>query len=291
MKHLIIGVINLIFLILNTFAIFCPIMIVAILKLATPFAFKFWNFLLVGLAEQWIRNNNLFFGFTLPTQFKIMGETNFDYRGNYIMIANHQTWLDIIAMQYLGDKHKLPYMRFFIKKELIYVPLMGLAWWALDFPRLNRYNKEYLKKHPEKKGKDIEAMMKACKKFADIPSTVTIYPEGTRFTEGKYKSQSSPYENLLKPKSGGLATAIAVLKHRFSKIVDVSLHYPNGIPGFWDFLSGKVPEVIIQTHERKVPKDFFEKDYFSDEGFKEEFNSWVSKIWKEKDEILKELRN
>jgi len=33
---------------------------------------------------------------------------------------------------------------FFIKKELMWVPFLNLAWWSLDFPFLERYSKEYL---------------------------------------------------------------------------------------------------------------------------------------------------
>ena len=42
---------------------------------------------------------------------------------------------------------------------------MGFAWWALDYPFLYRHSAEYLKEHPEQKGKDFEATRKACEKF------------------------------------------------------------------------------------------------------------------------------
>lgn len=290
MKHFVVGVlvISLIItrLIFSTFLL----AILAIFKLTFKNNFKFWNKPIVFISEQWIRNNNLFFKIFTPTKFTMNGDFSFDKKGNYILIANHQSWVDILAMQYMGAKKQLPFMRFFIKKELLFVPFAGFVWWVLDYPLLNRYSKEYLEKFPKKKGEDIKSMIKACEKFADIPSTVTIYPEGTRFDEEKYKLQKSPYQNLLKPKSGGLATAVTVLEERFSTLIDVSIYYPDGIPGFWDFVSGKVKEIKILVTQREIPRTFYGKNYFEDDAYKQEFSQWLNNIWQEKDAEIEKMK-
>jgi 1-acyl-sn-glycerol-3-phosphate acyltransferase len=33
---------------------------------------------------------------------------------------------------------RIPFLKFFLKQELIWVPVIGLAWWALDFPFMKR---------------------------------------------------------------------------------------------------------------------------------------------------------
>lgn len=48
---------------------------------------------------------------------------------------------------------RTPYFKFFLKKELIWVPFLGLAWWALEYPFMKRYSKAFLEKHPELKGR------------------------------------------------------------------------------------------------------------------------------------------
>ena len=94
----------------------------------------------------------------------------------------------------------------------------------------------YLKKHPEMRAKDQEATRRACAKFALIPTSVTNFMEGTRFTPAKHARQQSPYRYLLKPKAGGVALALHALGDKFHSILDVTIVYPDGIPGFWSFL-------------------------------------------------------
>ncbi len=102
---------------------------------------------------------------------------------------------------------------------------MGFAWWA-RFPFLYRRS-EYLKKHPEQKGKDFEATRRACEKFATIPTSVMNFLEGTRFTNEKHARQKSDYKFLLRPKAGGLALALNVLGDKFNSLLDITIVYPD----------------------------------------------------------------
>ena len=85
------------------------------------------------------------------------------------------------------------------------MPLLGLAWWALDFPFMKRYSREELARRPELAGRDIEATQRACAKFRDIPVSIMNFAEGTRYTGAKHAAQASPFPNLLNPKAGGVA--------------------------------------------------------------------------------------
>jgi 1-acyl-sn-glycerol-3-phosphate acyltransferase len=127
-------------------------------------------------------------------------------KGHYLVLSNHQSWVDILILQKVFNR-RIPFMRFFLKQQLIWVPMLGLAWWALDFPFMQRHTKSQLQKRPELAGQDIAATRKACEKFLGKPVSIMIFPEGTRFTPAKHAQQQSPFQHLLKPKSGGMAYA------------------------------------------------------------------------------------
>ena len=101
-------------------------------------------------------------------------------------------------------------MKFFLKKELMWVPVLGIAWWALDYPFMKRYSRQFVEKHPELKGKDMETTRKFCAKFKNSPVTVLNFLEGTRFNNEKHAKQNSPFAHLLLPKAGELPLSWAV---------------------------------------------------------------------------------
>ena len=44
----------------------------------------------------------------------------------YLMTSNHQSWADILVLQKVTNR-RVPSLKFFLKQELIWVPLLGLA--------------------------------------------------------------------------------------------------------------------------------------------------------------------
>jgi 1-acyl-sn-glycerol-3-phosphate acyltransferase len=163
------------------------------------------------------------------------------------------------------------------------MPIMGLAWWALDFPFMRRHSEAYLKQHPEMRAKDQESTRRACAKFALIPTSVTNFMEGTRFTPAKHARQQSPYRYLLKPKAGGVALALNAMGGKFQSVLDVTIVYPEGIPGFWSFLCGRLRRVIVRVRSVPIPAALLHGDYGSDPAFREAFAKWVQQLWQDKD--------
>jgi 1-acyl-sn-glycerol-3-phosphate acyltransferase len=174
-------------------------------------------------------------------------------------------------------------LKFFLKQQLIYVPVIGLAWWALDFPFMRRHSETYLKAHPEKRYEDLEETRRACEKFALIPTSVMNFPEGTRFTQAKHDAQDSPYRHLLKPKAGALALALAVLGVKFDALLDVTIVYPGGIPNFWQFLCGDVRSVVVRARQLPIPPALRAGDYAGNAEFRHTFQAWLQELWREKD--------
>ena len=241
-------------------------------------------------AENWVGTNRLIFNLVQRTEWRIHGDENLRYEGWYLVIANHQSWVDIFVLQYLFHR-RIPFLKFFIKQELIWFPVLGLTWWVLDFPFMKRYSKAYLKKHPEKRGEDLKTTRQACEKFKDNPTSVINFVEGTRLTPAKHAQQQSPYDHLLKPKAGGTALVLGAMGHMLNSIVDVTIHYPHGSPSFfWDFLGGRVPEIEVVVQERPIPPHFIGRDYTQDDAFREEIQAWVRDVWAEKDAQLAHMK-
>lgn len=253
-----------------------------------PPLLKVINRILHWIGENWIAGNIGWMNLTQKTEWDVQGLEGLNYNGWYLVVCNHQSWVDILVMQYLLNR-RIPLLKFFIKRELIKVPLMGFAWWALDYPFLYRHSSEYLKAHPEQAGKDFEATRKACEKFGLVPTSVMNFLEGTRFTEAKHDKQKSEYKYLLRPKSGGLALALNVLGEKFNSLLDITIVYPDGIPGFGDFLCGKVKRITVRMRTIEIPKHLLHGDYENDPVFRESMHKWVQNLWVKKDKQIQTL--
>jgi 1-acyl-sn-glycerol-3-phosphate acyltransferase len=99
--------------------------------------------------------------------------------GWYLIVSSHQSWTDIVVLGHLFRK-RLPVPTFFMKHELIYIPLLGLACWALDMPFMRRYSREFLLRNPHLRGKNIETARNVCIATLPPPSTSSKAPESRR---------------------------------------------------------------------------------------------------------------
>ncbi len=239
------------------------------------------------LAEGWIDNNNRVLDLTQRLQITTSISEPLHRDRWYLVFSNHQSWTDILILQRVFRK-RIPMLKFFIKRELLYVPVLGFAWWLLDFPVMRRYSREFLARHPELAGKDLEATARSSQKFALTPVSVLNFLEGTRFTPGKHAAQDSPFTHLLRPKSGGTALVVNTLGERIDSVVDVTISY-EGPFGFWDFLCGRTGAVTVEARTFPVPTGFLGRDYASDADHKKAFQDWVSQIWHDKDAALARL--
>jgi len=209
-------------------------------------------------------------------------------QGQYLVCANHQSWNDIfVLMQTFGAR--APFFKFFIKQELIWVPVLGLCWWGLDYPFMKRYTPEQVAKDPSLKGKDLETTRKACERYRNQPVLILNFLEGTRFTRTKHDRQQSPYRHLLKPKSGGFAFTLSALGERLSSLLDVTIVYPDGAQGFWDFMAGRVRRVVVEVRQLRIPSDLFAGNYEGDPVFRQRFQEWIAVLWQDKDRRIAEL--
>ncbi|MGX5200408.1 acyltransferase [Aliikangiella sp. IMCC44632] len=287
----ILGAFSLLLHTINTFFWIGPILLAAIIKLIVPVNLitKGCNLLLNFFASSWISVNTAINQLTKNVNWQITLPQDLSTNDWYLVIANHKSWVDIFALQQSLNR-QVPFLKFFLKKELFWVPVLGLAWWALDFPFMKRYSKSYIKKNPHKKGEDFKTTKKACEKFKSIPISIMNFAEGTRFTQQKQQRQGSPYQNLLKPKSGGIGYVLTLMGNEINQVLDVTINYPDfqasqSQPTFWDFLCGKVTQINVTAKLKPIP-DNIKGDYINDAENRKLVQQWVNQLWQEKDQEL-----
>lgn len=275
------GALSLALYMVNTIFWTILLFVVAFFKFIMPFWKKKYTWLLTFIADKWILINTFNQKLMNNIRWDVKGLEGLKQDGWYLVLANHQSWTDILVLQRIFHR-KIPFLKFFLKKELIWVPFLGLAWWALDFPFMKRYSKAFLDKYPHLKGKDIEITRKACEKFKTLPVSVMNFVEGTRFTTEKHKRQKSPYYNLLNPKAGGVAFVLSAMGEQLHQIVNVTIVYPDGVKSFWDFLCGKIGEIRVRVETLPISREII-GDYVNNAEFRGNFQKWINSVWQQKD--------
>lgn len=283
------GIFAVIVLVLNTLFWAVPVYIAAVFKLLLPFKRIriFFDTLLNFFSYAWIYCINRFLSFIKEIEYEVHGLEELRKDEWYLVISNHQTWVDIVALQKIFHG-RIPFLKYFLKKELIWIPILGLAWWALDYPFMKRYSAELLKKKPHLKGKDIESTRRACEKFSDKPASVMNFVEGTRFTEAKHASQKSPYRHLLRPRSGGISYVLSAMGDYMRKIIDVTIAYPEGAEDAWQFLCSSKSRIVV--HIEVIPIDDHLRGQDPDDPeYRERFNTWLNRLWEKKDRTIENI--
>lgn len=281
------GCLFFVLILLNTVFWAMPLFAMALLKLMLPIRAWRRSFdpALMWLAQRWVGVNNQILRSVQRTVWVIEGVENLERDSWYLVSSNHQSWADVLVLQRAFHK-RIPFLKFFIKRQLIWVPILGLAWWALDLPFMKRYSKEFLERHPELRGRDLETTKEACRRFKNTPTTILNFLEGTRFSKGKQSRQRSPYRHLLPPRAGGAALVIDAMGERLRSLLDVTIVYVGRSSSFWDFVSGRVTRVVVHVRELEIPEELVDGDYQGDPEFRQRFQAWVSELWAAKDERI-----
>ena len=283
------GLASLLGYVLNTLFWCIPLFMVALLKFLIPLrTFRIWcNRLLSRIAGGWVAVNTLNQRLISKTLLQVEGPQGYSLENKYLVVANHQSWVDILVLQRIFHR-QIPFLKFFIKKELRWFPVLGQAWWALDFPFMKRYPKKVLRKKPHLMGKDLEITRKACEKFKTMPVSIMNFVEGTRFSSRKHRLQKSPYQNLLKSKAGGIAFVLTAMGDQLHAILDVTIVYPQDVKSFWAFVCGEVKEIKVRVRSVPVTKNLL-GDYSMDPSFREQFQVWLNDLWAEKDRRIQKM--
>jgi 1-acyl-sn-glycerol-3-phosphate acyltransferase len=280
---------------LNTFYWCVPLFLLTGVRLLTPTRAGRASIgrVLARIAQNWIAVNNRLMDWGHAIEWQITGVEGLDPQKWYLIVSNHISGLDILVLQKVFHR-RTPFIRFFLKQQLIFVPVLGAAWWALDFPFLRRHSKHKIVKNPELRSADRASAERTFERTAGAPTAILAFAEGTRITAEKHAAQESPFKHLLKPKIGGIAYALDALGDRFAALLDVTIYYPEN-PGseraytLWDMFGGKVRKIVVHVEQRTIPPEFLDGDYEGDPVFREQLRAWINTMWEEKDALLERL--
>lgn len=248
---------------------------------------------LAAIAEAWISVNNAVLSLYRRTRWDAEIPAGLDRNGRYLVLCNHQSWVDILVLQRCFNR-RLPLLRFFLKSELIWVPFLGVAWWALDFPFMRRHSKAKITRRPALKGSDLENARRATEKFREIPVAMMNFPEGTRFTPEKREKTKSPYRHLLPPRIGGTGQVLYALGDRLDALIDVTIVYPEYVvagtaPTFWDLVSGQVHRIVVHAEKHEIPAHLLGRNFRTDRDFRHNLEEWMTGLWQEKDKLIESV--
>ena len=284
------GVLGFLAVVINTLFWCLFLLTIAIFKLLIPTESwkRLCTKLIINIGECWIYCNGLWIQALHRPRWNVEGFEELDSSNWYLAVANHQSWADIFVLQGITNR-KIPMLKFFMKHVLIWVPVIGLAWWALDMPFLKRYTKEEIQKNPELRGKDIKAMEKSFERYGRYPVSIFSFAEGTRFTKEKKDNQLSQFEYLLNPKIGGIGLTLTTMPY-IKLLLDFTIHYEDERRSFWDFLCGRMSKADVRVRQINIPDNLLGKNYEDDPIFRENLKEWVYDIWSDKEKYLEEVR-
>lgn len=247
---------------------------------------------LTGVADLWVAGNALIYRLLQDLRWQVTIDGAVEPGRSYLLMCNHQSWADILVLcDALQGRIRFP--RFFLKRELIWVPIIGLGCWALDMPFMKRHSREAIARNPALRGDDLRATREFCEKYRSQPITVIMFPEGTRFTEAKRAHKASPYRNLLRAKSAGMAFTLDAMGEQFAGLIDVTIAYrPAGGAGgiVWSWLCGQQQTLVVQAEVRPIPAELLHGDYDGDAEFRGRFQGWLNGLWARKDSRLDLLK-
>ncbi len=278
---------NAIFVCLNTAIISILLCLIAFLKALFPFKSVQKSFTQLShfFMDCWAWFNLQLINLTSKPTWDIQGGDELNKNAWYLLVANHLSWTDIVVI-YSVFRRRIPQAKFFLKQELLYVPFLGIACWALGMPFMKRYSKRYLLKHPQKRGEDLATTRRSCARFRDTPTTLVNFVEGTRYSEQKKLKSGSSYSHLLPPKTGGIAYSLGAMGEQFDALINLTLAYPNNrLSPFRDLLSGRMKKIVVRIHVLPIDETM-RGDHLNDKGFKRNFHHWLNALWQEKDQEL-----
>lgn len=114
----------------------------------------------------WARINAL----AAPARVRVQGSENVDRNQSYVVVANHQSHFDILAIYgWLGIE-----IRWVMKIELRKVPVLGLACEKLGHVYIDRSNH-----------RKAQASIDAAKQQLQNGTSIFFFPEGTRSLDGR----------------------------------------------------------------------------------------------------------
>lgn len=181
-----------------------------------------------------------------------------DKKENVIVIANHQSMVDMIAYFMFASRYgRIGDSKSFSKQSLKYWPGLGWALMMLDVI--------FVKRSWPSDEMPIKKQFEKIKNRGE-PFWVVIFPEGTRITPEKLaasqeiaRPKKQPVlQHVLLPRTKGFVTAATMLREKIEAVYDLTINYGETIPSLVDLMCGRVEAIRIHVRRfalSEVPQD------------------------------------
>jgi 1-acyl-sn-glycerol-3-phosphate acyltransferase len=220
-----------------------------------PIAFIIW--LLTFPFDRKLKLLHLFSSFWASTytwinplwKITIQGREKIDPQRTYVMVCNHQSLLDILVLYRLFAHYK-----WVSKAELFRIPVMG---WNMHLNRYIAVNRLSKKNHIQ--------MMKRCEETLESGSSLMIFPEGTRssdgminsFKDGAFKLAQKAKADILPIILSGTSQSLPKSGFILKNSPNIHIHILDPIP-YETFANISTKEVTESVREYMI--EHFEKN-------------------------------
>lgn len=285
------GIISILLYAVNVIVGISILTLVSILKIF-PFTWNYYQVIVKHLQYYWVKGNIFIQRTMIPqTKWKVHFKSDVAHPLQtddwYLLISNHQNWIDILVLQRVFNG-RIPPIKFFLKSQLAWIlPLVTWGCWLLDFPFIRRYSLKQLIRNPNTRRRNLTMTKKMCQRYQLFPTTIANFVEGRRFTSTIQESQNSPYRYLLKPQAAGIAICIKNLHPQLYKLLDVTIVYTSSrkTVNFWNFLCGRLGKIDIDVKVSLVDPALI-GDYENDKIFRMDMQKWLNHTWLQKDQLI-----
>jgi len=247
---------------LLSFALLLPISIISWL-IPLPAVTRCCNFIADLIYRIAVKIDTFWIQQVLGIKLVIKGKAN--TQQTPVVICNHQSWFDIPLVQHVITGNG-PIIKFLVKREIVWIPIIGWICLVLNFPRLRRGNNN------GKGESDFSIIQKASEGHGNESGALLIFPEGTRFTQTKKANQKAPYHHLLKPRTGGLKM-IKQHADADTSLVDITIDYHQKDIHIWHCLRAEPSKITITLEHYSLAEI-------------DDIETWLNNRWLEKDKRL-----
>jgi len=196
---------------------------------------------------------------------------------NVLVLSNHQQMPDIPAiMKFARTKDRLGDLKFFVKKQLKWVPGMG---WGMQFLDCLFIDRDWTA--------DRETIRKTFSRLVDdkVPVYLVSFVEGTRLTLPKLAAAQDyarshglrPPVHTLVPRTKGFVASVEGLRSHIDAVYDLTIAYDDAVPSLWQYLKRLVRR--IHVHVRRFPVADLPPSA-------DDLRQWLLDRWHEKDDLL-----
>ena len=284
------GLLSFIFIAVNLSFWILPVVVLALIKLSVPVtAIKSLAYrVMIWIYGMAVKINDVLLFKIIKNKIELQNPQVLSTNRNYLIISNHRSWADIFILQSLLNK-KTPPLQFIVKRELIFMPLIGLICWAYEYPFVRRKSLKSREIKSEKAIRDVHKIRTKIDKIAASGHSIINFVEGTRFHILKSVKQNSKYKHLLNPHTGGLFYILKNYGEKLDAILDFTIVYGCKSPVFWKFLSGRCRRIVVDLKKIQI-KDLFDSlDSDKDCIHFNDVSKWLDDLWFKKDFKIEQI--